>query len=175
MSDLRRGIKSSASKGVFLLTVLRVDLFWEPPCADPHARRVVWGLGEKIPRLPDYARHGRDLMGCKSFAGKLAEWMEADRKNYKRKNIPIVHFRGKKIKSIKIAWNTAKKNAKITRKLRPYDLGHAFATFLLDQGADLKSVSEMLGHKSIETTLKVYQHTSKELHRQSIKKLPDLG
>jgi hypothetical protein len=27
------------------------------------ARRVVWGLGEKIPRLPAYARHGRELMG----------------------------------------------------------------------------------------------------------------
>lgn len=135
-------------------------------------------LEKKSIRIISARKNGltyRDIPLQESFAGKLAEWMEADRKNYKRENIPIVHFRGNKIKSIKTAWNTAKKNAKITHKLRPYDLRHAFATFLLDQGADLKSVSEMLGHKSIETTLKVYQHTSKVLHRQSIKKLPDLG
>ena len=86
-----------------------------------------------------------------------------------------ISLTGSPAASMKTAWATAKRLAGIKRRLRPYDLRHAFATPLLDKGADLKSVSEMLGHKSIETTLKVYQHTSKELHRLSIDKLPNLG
>ncbi len=113
----------------------------------------------------------RDIPIHGTFAEKLQEWKDADAGI----DIPIIHHKGKKINSIKTAWSAAKRRAGITRRLRPYDLRHAFATHLLDQGADLKSVSEMLGHKSVETTLKTYQHTSKELHRQTVKKLPDLG
>lgn len=116
----------------------------------------------------------RDIPLNLDFALRLVEWWEDDRGKYE--NLPpIIHFNGQKIKSIKTAWAAAKRRAKITRKLRPYDLRHAFATHLLDAGADLKSVSEMLGHKSIETTLQIYQHTSKTLHRETIAKLPDFG
>lgn len=61
------------------------------------------------------------------------------------------------------------KKAGITKTISPHTFRHSFATHLIDGGADLRAVQEMLGHESIITT-EIYTHLDRNYIKENIAK-----
>lgn len=87
-------------------------------------------------------------------------------------NLKVLKFNNTQMNNIKHSFVTAVKNAGIEH-LRFHDLRHTFASHLLMNGAGLKDVQELLGHKTLEMTLR-YAHLSGEHKRNAVNLLNDL-
>ncbi|WP_371817666.1 tyrosine recombinase XerC [Amphibacillus sp. MSJ-3] len=78
-------------------------------------------------------------------------------------NILFLNARGKPItaRGIRFVLNKIVDEAAMTINLHPHTLRHTFATHMLNEGADLRSVQELLGHDHLSST-QVYTHVTKD-------------
>ena len=123
----------------------------------------IWGKGEKERVVP---------------VGEVAiEWvrkyLEESRPKLKSRNskdIVFLNARGGRLSRMGV-WKIIKRYvnlAGIKKKVSPHTLRHSFATHLLEGGADLRAVQEMLGHASISTT-QIYTHLDREYLKYILK------
>lgn len=84
-------------------------------------------------------------------------------------NILFLNRRGKKLTRVMIFTivKTLAEKAGIHKSISPHTFRHSFASHLVDGGADLRAVQEMLGHESIITT-EIYTHLDREYLREAI-------
>ncbi len=76
--------------------------------------------------------------------------------------------------SINAVFRRARGRAGLNSGYRLHDLWHAFATYLLAHGTDIRIIQELLGHNDIKTTL-VYTHVSNAMKKNITSPLEDLG
>jgi len=83
--------------------------------------------------------------------------------------VKVFTYRGNPLKDVRSAFENACKRAGI-KKLRFHDLRHTFATRLVLSGVDLATVSKLLGHSSIQRTMR-YAHPTPEALKSAVYKL----
>ncbi len=81
----------------------------------------------------------------------------------------FLNRRGKQLSRVMVFLiiKEAAQNAGINKQVSPHSFRHSFATHLVENGADLRIVQELLGHESITTT-EIYTHLSREFLRQTL-------
>lgn len=111
-----------------------------------------------------------------SIALRQIELYRADRRQIAPKpgcsEILFLNRRGGKLSRVMIfnIVRDAALLAGITRPIHPHTLRHSFATHLVEGGADIRAVQEMLGHASITTT-EIYTHVSLNALKKSVELL----
>ncbi len=116
------------------------------------ATQPVGPKGDKVRIVP---------IGRRALAA-LRAYVEEERsllKGGETEGILFLNFRGRPLSRMG-AWQIVRRHVRhagIARRVTPHTFRHTFATHLLDRGADLRAVQEMLGHADITTT-QIYTH-----------------
>jgi integrase/recombinase XerD len=106
----------------------------------------------------------------RSAIGALAIYLRELRPRLERgkgRGVLFLNARGEPLSRMG-AWKILKRYVErsgLTKHVSPHTLRHSFATHLLEGGADLRAVQEMLGHADISTT-QIYTHVDREYLRQ---------
>jgi len=120
--------------------------------------RVVLLGKHSLRALQHYLDGGRPLMVCD---GEVALWLNVKGHRLSQRGVRMI--------VTKLA-----RGAEIEKPVSPHTLRHTFATHLLDGGADLRVVQELLGHADVSTT-QIYTHVSQKRAREVYMNAHPLG
>ncbi|AGW13770.1 tyrosine-type recombinase/integrase [Megalodesulfovibrio gigas] len=86
----------------------------------------------------------------------------------------VIEYQGKPVKKFRRSLTSTVERAGIPYPVRMYDIRHLFASVMIKEGADVALVSKLLGHSTVQTTLKHYRHLLHGELAQAIAKKPAL-
>lgn len=119
-------------------------------------------------RVTGKGRVERIVFLTESARVSILRYLDERRKKFRTMTDPLfVNNRGGRI-TPRGVYDIVRKRARaagLTDRVSPHSLRHSFATELLDRGADIRAVQEMLGHRNLSTT-QIYTHTTKERLRR---------
>ena len=114
-----------------------------------------------------FGKGGRERMAPlgKTAVKALESYLDERKKRFGRapEKALFVNFRGGRLtpRGASKALKSRARKSPLTKDMAPHAFRHSFATHLLNAGADLRTVQEMLGHRSLAST-QIYAHTSIE-------------
>ena len=102
---------------------------------------------------------------------RIQLYMERRKEERRKEEILFLNNRGKKLTRVMIFTiiKQAAQRAGINKKISPHTFRHSFATHLLEGGANIRQVQELLGHENILTT-EIYTHLDNTHLRQTLEK-----
>ncbi|ABB15009.1 site-specific tyrosine recombinase XerD [Carboxydothermus hydrogenoformans] len=119
-------------------------------------------------RVTGKGRRQRIVPLGKYALDSLKLYLEAGRPAFKPKSEKLFlnqQGAGLTVRGIRYLISQIVKKAGLNRKITPHTFRHSYATHLLEGGADIRAVQELLGHKRLSTT-EIYTHLSKERLRE---------
>ena len=120
----------------------------------------VLGKGDKERIVPFYAAIGKRV---RAYIREVrVQWVKEEH------GVLFVNQRGQPLTSRGVQYLMQKQceRCELSIRVHPHMFRHSFATHLLDNGADIRVVQELLGHASLSTT-QIYMHVSRERLRQA--------
>lgn len=125
----------------------------------------IYSIGDGSIRVKGKGSKERVVPIGKKALQAVDEYLTLYRSNWKSEEVDplFLSCRGKRMDRIAV-WKMVKfytQKAGIHKNISPHTLRHSFATHLLDNGADLRVIQEMLGHSSINST-QLYTHVSRQ-------------
>lgn len=141
---------------------------------DDEAKRLEWSdidFKRKSIRVMGKGSNERNVSLLDELAEVLVmlrDWH--DRYALKTTYVLVNPETGDRMGDIRKAITRAKKRTGITKNITPHKLRHAYATHLLENGADIRMVQVLLGHMDIRTT-QIYTHVAMQTKHQAAKKL----
>lgn len=143
---------------------------------------VLYSTGIRVSELVGLNRDNVDLIsgsikvrgkGKKERMALLGKESQKALRNYLRESDPkdtnavFMNKNGTRLtdRSVRRIIDKYVKKCSIEQNISPHSIRHSFATHLIDNGADLRSVQELLGHKNLSTT-QIYTHMGSERLRE---------
>jgi integrase/recombinase XerD len=148
------GVRDAAILELFYSCGLRISELAKLPLRDVSLEEGavrVRGKGSKVRLVP---------LGTRAIE-KVCAWVGVRNSGKMLDDTLFLGSRGNRMSRTSV-WQVVKRYARaanIRQNVTPHMLRHSFATHLLDNGADLRAVQEMLGHSDIATT-QIYTHVS---------------
>lgn len=165
-TDSETGIRNIAILETLYGSGLRVSELVNLRISDLHFSEgflKVTGKGDKQ-RLVPVSRKSKEAV-----INYMQECRNSLKIKHKDENILFLNRRGQRMSRVMIF--TIIKNlaikADITKNISPHTFRHSFATHLIEGGANLRAIQDMLGHQSITTT-EIYTHLDKEFLKDTI-------